>query len=269
MRPFQFEYPYVPAARYGWGRTLHRGLCSLINERRSDYGAFLEQCLEFKERLAAIELRSEEQSLQPYWLNSWFTGLDAVALYGVIAHSKPRRIIEIGSGNSTKFARRAIADQQLATELISIDPAPRAEVDALCDRLIRQGAENVAVSIYSELQAGDILFVDSSHRSFMNSDATVILLEVLPELNSGVLVQFHDIFLPLDYPPSWGNRLYNEQYVLAAYLLGGGGGFDIFFPSAFVEQDEELVAKLNPLWEAAAHMQLVPRNGASFWLRKR
>lgn len=268
-RSFQFEYPYFPAARFGWGKPAHRRLYDTINARRSDYASLLSQFVNMKEKLAAIELHAGEQDPRPRWLNPWFPGLDAVALYGLIAIAKPQRIIEIGSGNSTKFARQAIRDQQLATELVSIDPAPRAEVDALCNRLIRQGAENVDVSIYRELQAGDILFVDSSHRSFMNSDVTVIFLEVLPELNSGVLVQFHDIFLPFDYPDSWSGRLYNEQYMLAAYLLGGGNGCEIVFPSAFVEQDEQLAAMLNPLWEAAPHMQSVPRNGASFWLRKR
>ncbi len=77
------------------------------------------------------------------------------------------------------------------------------------------------LALFRELQAGDVLFIDSSHRCFMNSDVTVLFLEVLPNLPPGVLVQVHDIFIPYDYPREWVERYYAEQYLLSCYLLLG------------------------------------------------
>jgi len=85
-----------------------------------------------------------------------------------------------------------------------------------------------------------MLFIDGSHHCFMNSDATVIFLEILPRLKSNVIVQIHDIFLPYDYPPGWENRYYSEQYLLAAYLLAGTKIFNIILPMQYISKDEEL-----------------------------
>ncbi|WP_028562883.1 class I SAM-dependent methyltransferase [Paenibacillus pinihumi] len=264
-----FEYPLQPASRFGWSKPVHPRLSEIINEGRERYGELLRHFLTYTEKLTAIDLYASDPPWRPVWLNSWFPGLDAAALYGIIGRYRPQRFIEVGSGNSTKFARQAITDLQLNTQITSIDPAPRAEIDMLCDVLIRSSAESVDISLFETLEADDILFVDSSHRAFMNSDVTVIMLEVLPYLKPGVLVQFHDIYLPHDYPEAWTKRYYNEQYLLASFLLGGQGGFEIVFPSAFVEHDADLSAILNPLWTAERSMKVVPRNGASFWLRKR
>ena len=94
-------------------------------------------------------------------------------------------------------------------------------MDAVCDTVIRQPLETLdTAGIIENLQAGDILFVDGSHRCFTNSDVTVVFLEILPRLQPGVLVHFHDILLPYDYPPAWSRRYYSEQYLLACWLLG-------------------------------------------------
>jgi hypothetical protein len=141
-------------------------------------------------------------------------------LYSLLAQHNPRHYVEVGSGNSTKFARRAIRDHGLQTRITSIDPFPRAEIDSICDRVIREPVEHVALDTFDMLQPGDILFIDSSHRTFMNSDVTALSLDVLPRLPAGVIVEVHDITLPGDYPPQWTGRYYSEQYLLAAYLLG-------------------------------------------------
>jgi hypothetical protein len=102
----------------------------------------------------------------------------------------------------------------------------------------------------------------------MNSDSTVMFLDVIPRLKPGVLVEIHDITLPCDYPVAWKNRYYAEQYLLAAYLLADGNRFDIALPSAFVSDDAEMKEILSPLWAAPA-MKNVEKFGCSFWFRMR
>src|ERR1019366_3993414 len=106
--------------------------------------------------------------------------------------------VEIGSGNSTKFVARAIADHGLETKIISIDPQPRAEIDSLCNEVMRKPLEKCNLDIFGTLGESDIVFADNSHQSFMNSDVTVFFCEVLPMLARGVTVGIHDIFLPQD-----------------------------------------------------------------------
>jgi hypothetical protein len=201
-------------------------------------------------------------------VNGWLPGLDSAALYTFLARTDPALYLEVGSGNSTKFARRAIEDHGLRTRLVSIDPQPRAEIDALCDEVVRSPAEEVDLTVYDRLGAGDVLFVDNSHRCLQNSDATVMFLEVLPRLQPGVLVEFHDIVLPEDYPPEWLDRFYSEQYLLAAYLLAGGDRLSVELPNHFVSTDAELAAILAPLWDDPA-LAGVERHGGSFWIRTR
>ena len=97
------------------------------------------------------------------------------------------------------FARHAIRTGNLKTTIMSIDPKPRAEIDSLCDRVMRLPLELCDLNLFRELEPGDILFFDGSHRIFANSDVTVFFIEVLPRLKPGVLVHVHDIFLPADY----------------------------------------------------------------------
>ena len=191
--------------------------------------------------------------------------LDGVALYGMIATYKPDIFMEVGSGISTKFARKAIVDHRLDTTIVSIDPCPREEIDSICDEIIRKPVEDVSLQIFDRLKANDMLYVDNSHRIFMNSDATAIFLDVFPGLRPGVLVQIHDITLPYDYPTEYIERYYSEQYLLAAFLLAKGHIFDIILPNAFISHDHELKDILNPLWEKE-EMKNVETHGCSFWV---
>lgn len=197
-------------------------------------------------------------------MNEYISGSDSAALYVFLAAGNPQRYVEVGSGNSTKFARRAIRDHELRTRISSIDPRPRADIDSLADTVIRRPLEDIDLSVITSLSAGDILFIDGSHRCFMNSDVTVTFLEILPRLSSGVRVHIHDIFLPYDYPRGWEDRYYSEQYLLAAYLLGGGRRLRILLPNAFVTADAELGQILAPIW-AQPGLEGVERVGCSFW----
>lgn len=177
--------------------------------------------------------------INPHW-NEWLLGLDAIALYAFLCLNNPKRYFEIGSGNSTKFARRAIKDFNLKAKITSIDPNPRSEIDLICDNIIRKPVEDIDVSLFTELEEGDILFIDGSHRCFMNSDVTVVFLDILPILKKEVFVEFHDIYLPYDYCQQLEDKFFSEQYLLAVHLLAEGNMFDIILPNAFIVNDKEL-----------------------------
>jgi hypothetical protein len=245
----------------------HRELYDIINENRNLYKHHLQSFLPLSEYFINIERQTQNAaSAEPYWINGSMPALDGVALYGFMAMNRPKYYIEVGSGNSTKFARKAIIDHALDTKIISIDVHPRIEIDNICDEIIRKPVENIGVEVFDCLSTNDILYIDGSHRIFMNSDATTVFLEVIPRLRSGVLVEIHDVFLPYDYPAEWIDRYYSEQYLLAAYLLAKGSGFDIVLPNMFISHDPELRSILSPLW-GKEEMRNVETHGGSFWMR--
>lgn len=267
VQPVFLDYDVKERHRFGYDRPPHAGLHELIDAGRERYASLLQSFLDLSEPLAEIPSGLENAGPDdPMWVNDWFGGLDGVALYGLLALNDPRRFVEVGSGMSTKFARRAIRDHGLRTRITSIDPEPRANIDRLCDEVIRSKLEDLDLNALDQLAPGDILFMDGSHRAFMNTDVTVFFLEVLPALSPGVFVEIHDIMIPNDYPPAWAGRYYSEQYLLAAYLLGGGRGVEIVFPSAFVAADTELSKVLAPLWEDSRMTTTTP-HGSSFWMR--
>lgn len=260
------DYPFISKPRYTV-RSPHKLLYEIIENNKHDYRQTLKDMSEHQEFFRSIPVKRLINSIDPCWDNDWFPVLDGMALYHFLVKNNPERYIEVGSGNSTMFARKAITDHGLRTKIISIDPYPRADIDTICDQVIREKLENVDLTIFATLGNQDILFIDNSHRMFMNSDATVAFLDILPLLVSGVLIQFHDICLPYDYPEDWIERYYSEQYGLACYLLAQGKFMEIVFPCKFVVYDDELAPMLDDLCNRSA-LTTVQRNGCSFWLRK-
>jgi hypothetical protein len=204
-----------------------------------------------------------------HWQNGFCQGLDGVAIYGFIRQHRPATYLEVGSGYSTMFAARARDDGRLPTKIISIDPHPRADVDRLCDAVIRQPLETVDLQPFWDLKPDDIVFVDSSHRVFMNSDAVAFFLDVLPELTSGVVVGIDDILLPIDYFPHWSVRYYSEQYLLAAYLLAGASWLRPLLPCNYVREKPSLLSHLDRLWTRPAMRTVDPRGTSSWFLIER
>jgi predicted O-methyltransferase YrrM len=155
--------------------------------------------------------------------NDYFGSPDAEVLYAMLRRLRPRRVIEIGSGNSTRVMRMAIDDGGFQSELISIDPAPRLEIERVADQILRQPVETIPVeSIVSQLGAGDVMFVDSSHEIKTGGDVPFIYLKVMPRLRDGVIIHIHDIFYPFDYPREWvidNGWRWNEQYLVSAMMI--------------------------------------------------
>jgi len=243
------DYALNPTSRYGFTNPPHSKLYEIINKNRIRYKSKLEQFLLLKEYFWSIPVRESRNSEEPHWLNGWIPGLDCVSLYSFLCLNNPKEYYEVGSGNSTKFARKAIMKHNLQTKITSIDPNPRTDIDSICDTIIRNPLEQVDLSIFDKLRAKDVLFIDGSHRCFTNSDVTVTFLDILPRLPADVLVGFHDILLPYDYPPEWREYYFSEQYLLAVSLLAESHKFDIILPAFFVSRDLELNNVLTPIWD--------------------
>ena len=264
-------YPVQPKPRWKKGSQTFEHLWKVLNENRNEYEGFLETLGRNSDVLHSIN-REQRSATGPFWNNTWFTALDAAALVNFIGWKKPSRYIEVGSGNSTNFARFAIDFWRLDTEMLSIDPKPRREIDQLCPKVIRKPLEECDLDVFDVLDRDDILFFDGSHRIFTNSDVAVFFFEVLPRLKRGVIVHIHDIFFPNDYPEEWNNRLYNEQYLLAAMLMCEKPPFKVIAPIQFICCDDDLARRVKRIFAASSneipfYYPDSPRKpGASFWL---
>lgn len=203
-------------------------------------------------RLARLgpRLALAHSALGPLAANPFFAGGDAAAAYAMIQDLRPKRVIEIGSGSSTRIMRRAARDAGLDLHITCIDPFPRREIDDVADVVRRRSVlDSAAAELASALAPDDVLFIDGSHYAFNGTDASFLFLEVLPLLRPGVVVHVHDIMLPYEYDALFSERNYNEQYLLAALLLGGS--------------DWE---PLLPVYWLARAGRI--EHGASFWMRR-
>lgn len=215
-----------------------------------------------------IQIKSNEEF---YHENGSFGGGDAELYYSIIRKNKPQTIIEIGSGYSTLMALKAIekntSEQPYSCELICVEPYEMSYLESKPIKLIRKKVEDLPLDLFSMFKANDILFIDSSHIIRPGGDVTHVILSVLPILPSGVWIHFHDIFIPQDYPPTWLEsdfRMWNEQYLLMAFLLGNSG-FEIVSALNFL--------RLGYLDEVIMALPIVAEKPearpGSFWIKKR
>ncbi|MCP4551652.1 MAG: class I SAM-dependent methyltransferase [Bacteroidetes bacterium] len=253
--------------RYGYGLKAHTLLHEIINNNRHVYSEILNDALKFKEIFQNINsIENENRATEPVYNNGFLPGLDIIGIYTLIAKFKPSKYIEVGSGNSTKIAYKSVIENNLKTEIISIDPMPRAEIDKLANKIIREPFENTNFDFIFSLKENDILFIDNSHRILPNSDSMVFYLEVLPRLAKGVIVHIHDIYLPYDYPQFMCDRFYSEQYGLAMYLLANSSKYKPIMPNYFISEDKELSSILAPIWNHSS-LTNVEKHGGSFWFK--
>lgn len=162
-----------------------------------------------------------------YYDNRWFSYSDAIFLYSFLRKYKPKRIIEIGSGFSSAVMLDTIDSfYSQRPNITFIEPYPDRlislfrEGDRQQVRLIDKKIQEVPSEIFLALESGDFLFIDSSHVVKCGSDLHLLLFEILPHLQPGVFVHFHDVFYPFDYPTHWltDGRYWNENYFLRAFL---------------------------------------------------
>ncbi len=260
------DYQVVMSPRYGHGKPPLSGMLSILESDHSSFQSWGDIMLNYAQDLQEIQKSGTHASgMEPSWNNGFLPGLDIVALYSILRHVRPKVYVEVGSGNSTKVAYKAKKDGGLTMKMISIDPYPRAEIDALTDEVVRQPFENINWKGWDQLGVGDVVFIDNSHRVLPNSDAMVFFMEILPRLPKGVLVHVHDIYWPMDYPQEMCDRFYSEQYLLGAFILANPKRYRPIFPAYYFSQTPSLSKTIDELWNHP-HLEGVERHGGSFWL---
>ena len=219
--------------------------------------------------------KSSPDPMQFYLLNGGFMAIDAHVYYSFIRHFKPKQIVEIGAGNSTVLAAAACRQNRKENgeqpRLTAIEPFPSAllsEGFPGLSQLIKQKVEDVNLELFSSLQSGDILFIDSTHVLRSGGDVQLEYCEILPRLAPGVLVHIHDISLPKPYPRVYfENQLYwNEQYLLQAFLCFNSR-FEVIWPGNYmILKYPERVCNVFP--EYHEMRKLYPMSEpSSFWIR--
>jgi len=261
---------YMPSRdfrpRWGYSKSRIASLDTWFRASADRYRSFLADMRENAKKLATIPMEFDPKNLpQPAWMGVPYNPFDSVALYTMIRKYKPKIYLEIGSGITTCFAKLAIRTEELTTQVISIDPEPRAQIDAICDKIIRAGLETCDLDIFDQLQQNDILFFDGTHRSFMNSDVSVFFIDVLPRLKPGVIVHIHDISLPWDYHDFFKNWYWNEQYLLAVYMMGRMDRIDPLLPTSFICRDQMFASEFTVPMIDFGQKNDAWRGGGAMW----
>jgi predicted O-methyltransferase YrrM len=274
MRRMLFLAQSHPEISDRWGyhiRPIHyyepipdfRSITSEQLERRREFRSIdfgWDAQLQLLRDLSAFRIEFEAADFK----NDYFNGLDAAVFYSLIRHLRPRHVIEIGSGYSTRFAHKALTRNADGGRLTCIEPHPEERLNGLrlSVEVIQKRVEEIDVDFFSCLEANDILFIDSSHTVKFGSDVCYEFLEVLPTLRPGVWVHVHDIFFPQDYPAEWllKRRLaLNEQYLLEAFL-SFNREFQVALANHWLTLDHSSAAR--ELWDGDAV-------SSSFWFYRR
>ncbi len=207
-----------------------------------------------------------------YWNNPMFPPLDAMILYGMIREHQPRVLLEVGSGFSTEVALMAARHTHTAVHCIEPYPTRRFLSHTSGEASLTQlRLQDVPIERFDELEEGDFLFIDTSHAVKPGSDVNHLIFNILPRLKAGVYVHVHDIFLPHEYPRRWYDDIciiWNEQYLLLAYL-SGNPGIEVVLPVHALSRAREAELRERfaefDIWNITENMG--GARGASFWLR--
>lgn len=216
-----------------------------------------------------IPFKSEKQvNIRYYYENSFYSYTDGIILYSMLRHFQPKRIIEIGSGYSSALmldTNELFFNNEIS--LTFIEPYTErlyslmAEIDKKNSTVINTDVQLISLDVFQQLQSGDILFIDSTHVVKTGSDLNYILFQILPRLKRGVLIHFHDIFYPFEYPKEWvlQGRNWNENYFLKAFLMFNNE-FEIKLFSDYIHKHKKTVFEDMPL--------TYKNTGGNLWLMK-
>lgn len=211
----------------------------------------------------------QQPGLRYRFENGAFSYSDGIFLYFMLRHCRPRRVIEVGSGHSSCVIldtnERFLGN---TAETVFIEPYPDLLHSLLqpgdADRitLLPQRLQDVPLDLFRTLAENDILFIDSTHVGKIGSDVLYVFNEILPALRPGVVVHFHDIFYPFEYPRYWFDqgRAWNEAYLLRSFLQ---------YNEAFrIELWNHFLLSFHHDFFARAMPLCPPNPGASLWLRR-
>jgi predicted O-methyltransferase YrrM len=266
--PSRKEFRAVSARVYGKTPQLH-GVDLNVEEQIQFVERLAGWYAEFPYRDEPAINSSKNITYRYYLKNTWFCHADAYWLYAILREYQPKRIIEIGSGFSSAvmldandlFLRNSV-------HITFIEPNPERLFSLLTDAdkktaIIHQDiVQNIPADIFSELASGDILFIDSSHVAKIGSDVLHILRNILPIIQPGVLIHFHDIFYPFEYPQEWleRGRAWNECYMLNAFLQFNKAFTIRLFGNFLGKEHAAILAENTPL--------CLENIGGSLWLEK-
>ena len=220
--PYRYADAVAPPASYP-------AIEAVFKAAEPEFEAVLDALAPHLDRLMSF---GEDNPPEPRFAQDWFPRLDAAVAYGMVHNIRPARIVEIGSGHSTRFMARAAVDAESGTEITAIDPAPRATLDGLPIRFLRGTVQQVGMEPFRALRPDDILFINLSHILMPGTDVDFLVNQVLPQLPAGLYIHIHDVFLPDGYPSEWTWRGYNEQNAAASLILHAG--YDVRWSSRYV-----------------------------------
>ncbi|MGH9588377.1 MAG: class I SAM-dependent methyltransferase, partial [Acidobacteriaceae bacterium] len=228
------------------------GLPEQIQRLQTDLLPYAAEC-EFPERPVAGNGHF-------HFNNGYFERVDAEVAWSFVRRGKPRRVVEVGSGNTTLILAAAVrqnAREGSPAEMISIEPHPapflKEGIPGLA-RLIEKPVQEVPLDRFRSLECGDLLFIDSTHVVTMDNDVLYECLRILPELAPGVLVHFHDIFTPLDYPEKFVRTnlcFWSEQYLLEAFLSFNPAFKVVWAASAMQQFHSDVIREAFPEWQGS------------------
>lgn len=271
IRPIHFYEPLPDFSRITAEQTARRHDFAAIDFNVSKQLQLVRRLGEqYRDELQALAQHSEPEGFNFY--NDYFGSFDAAFYYSIIRDLKPRQVIEIGSGYSTRIAHKALQrnrTEEQPGKLTCIEPFPEPRLtEAKIEiELIQRPVESLPLEFFSHLQSSDILFIDSSHTVKFGGDVCREFLEILPALKPGVWVHVHDIFFPHDYPAEWliEKRItFSEQYLLEAFLAYNQS-FSVQMANYWLDLDHPVDAER--LWPRERQDGQHGR-GASFWMRK-
>ncbi len=259
VTPSHFYFP-VPSLKALHGRNwaacrpcaaIDFRLQEQVQRLRSDLRPFVAEC--------SFPEQANGSPHHFHFNNGFFERVDAEMAYAFVRRQRPKRVVEVGSGNSTLVLATALrrnAEEGFPGQLTSIEPHP---APFLIDspgltHLIATPVQQVPLSLFRSLEQGDILFIDSTHVVSMDSDVVFECLRILPELAPGVLVHFHDIFTPLDYPEKFVMTnlcFWSEQYLLEAFLSFNDRFRVVWSGSAMQQFHAGELRQAFPAWEGS------------------
>ncbi|MHC8493343.1 class I SAM-dependent methyltransferase [Thalassospira sp. SM2505] len=254
-------YRYASETQKAVGHPTYPAIETMMEQAAPTMKAWLTKAAQYQDAFASF---GNATPPEPRWQQSWFPRLDGMMAYVFTREFRPNRIVEIGSGHSTRFYHRAIRDGELATDFHAIDPAPRADIAKLPITIERTIVQKANPAVFARLAGSDILSIDSSHILMPGTDVDLLFSTVIPVLPSGTIIHIHDITLPDDYPEIWQWRGYNEQQGVASLLAGNG--FEVLWSSAYA------TTRLGGLIEKSIANGIHLPDSAhetSLWLRKK
>jgi hypothetical protein len=263
--PYHFYQPIPDTSKLDSTFFKKETLLVGINMHEKQQLRFLNKCKALQEDFEVFPRKYSGVDHEFHFNNLAFDNVDALVYYAMIRLLKPSKVVEVGSGWSTRIAAKA-ALKNKSTRLVSIEPYPYEVLKngfPGLSELIVKDIQQIPLSYFDSLKPNDILFIDSSHTVKTGGDVNYLMLEIVPRLQIGVYIHIHDIFFPYEYPKEWvmdEDRFWNEQYLVQAFLAFNDS-FEIVFSNSFMGNKHK--KEMRTIFKAAPS-----HSGGSLWIKR-